>query len=775
VKRLIAILICSAALWGQQPAAAPAPPLTVEAIFAEGGLTGRAPETLKWSPDGSRLSYVQRDDAGERGELMYLDAATGKAAVLVSREKLAGLAPPSRQLKDDRERERRSRYSVASYHWAPDSQHLLFDSGGQLWYFSFATGTAVQATSSPEPTGDPKFSPDGSRLAYVRKHNLYVRRLDKDRERQLTHDQDDAVLNGEVDWVYAEELDVRSNYFWSPSGSHIAFLQMNETPVPGYPITDFIPTHPTVDFQKYPKAGDPNPEVRLGVVDTATGKSLKWITLPPQAREPDEAGTRSREARDLYIPRFGWVRDGLLWAQVLNRAQDRLDLYFVDVASGRSQLMLSEKSDTWVEVNDNFHILKSGNRFLWSSWRDGNTHLYLYRFQEGNPPAPGATLERQLTRGDFETFGIQAVDEEAGIVYFIANQGDARERQLYSVKLDGSDFHRISRQPGTHSANFSPDARHYVDTYSALMTPPQISLCATGGACQKFWEARSLAAYDLVPPEFVDFLAEDGTVLHGLLLMPPPEVSTISISFNAGSALRGNTHTTPLLLNPYGGPGGQTVRNAWGGATFLFHQILAKEGIAILQVDNRGMGARGQEFTAALRRNFGEVELKDQLTALNHLLTMNHVLDPKRIGFWGWSYGGYMTLYSMTHSDRFIAGVAVAPVTDWQDYDSIYTERYMGLPKENGEGYKRSSPVNSAANLRGRVLIVHGTSDDNVHMQNTLQMVQALIAAGKPFDLALYPRKTHGIAGTVSRSHLFNRIQKHFEQNLLNPPPAESH
>jgi dipeptidyl-peptidase-4 len=763
VKRLIAILICSAALWGQQPAQTPAPPLTVEAIFAEGGLTGRGPETLKWSPDGSRLSYVQRDDAGERGELMYLDAATGKTAVLVSREKLAGLAPPARQLQDDRERERRARYSVASYHWAPDSQHLLFDSSGQLWYFSFTTGTAVQATSSPDPSGDPKFSPDGSRIAYVRKHNLYVRRLDKDRERQLTRDQDDAVLNGEVDWVYAEELDVRSNYFWSPSGSHIAFLQMNETPVPSYPITDFIPTHPTVDFQKYPKAGDPNPVVRLGVVDTSTGKSLKWITLPPQARERDESGTRPREAKDLYIPRFGWVRDGLLWAQVLNRAQDRLDLYFVEVASGRSQLMLSEKNDAWVEVNDNFRLLRSGDRFLWSSWRDGYTHLYLYRFQEGNPPALGATLEKQLTRGDFETFGIQAVDEDAGVVYFIANEGDARERHLYSVKLDGSDFHRVSREPGTHSANFSPDARHYADSYSALLTPPQVSFCAAGGTCQKFWEARSLAAYNLIEPRFVDFKAEDGTVLHGVLLAPP-DFSTVG------------PHSVPLLLNPYGGPVVQTVRNAWGDTKFLFHQILAREGIAILQVDNRGMGARGQRFAAALRRNFGEVELKDQIAAARQALKANPQLDNTRLGWWGWSYGGYMTLYALTHTkNSFIAGVAVAPVTDWRDYDSIYTERYMGLPQENAEGYKNSSPVNSAANLQGRLLIVHGTSDDNVHMQNTMQMVQALVAAGKPFDLALYPRKTHGIAGAVARTHLFTRIQQYFEQNLLNAPRAESH
>jgi dipeptidyl-peptidase-4 len=294
------------------------------------------------------------------------------------------------------------------------------------------------------------------------------------------------------------------------------------------------------------------------------------------------------------------------------------------------------------------------------------------------------------------------------------------------------------------------------------MTPPQIALCATGGACQRFWEANSLAAYGLIAPHFVDFKAEDGTVLHGLLLEPP--------GFSAAAP-----HSVPVLLNPYGGPGGQTVRNAWGGPNFLFHQILARKGIALLQVDNRGMGARGQKFAAALRRNFGEVELKDQLTALDQALAAHPALDPKRLGWWGWSYGGYMTLYAMTHSDRFVAGVAVAPLGEWQDYDTIYTERYMGLPKDNVEGYRRGSPVTSAANLHGRVLIVHGTSDDNVHMQNTMQIAQALIAANKQFELMLYPRKTHGIAGAAPRTHLFTRIQRHFEHNLLDAPRAESH
>ncbi len=308
--------------------------LTVETIFAPGGITGRGPENIEWSPDGTKVSFVQRDDAGDHGELWYIDAATGEKKVLVSESKLASLAPPVEKIKDEREKERLSRYHVAAYEWAPDSKQLLFDSQGQLWIYSLDSGTAVQFTSDPQPSGDPKFSPDGGRVAFVRNHNLYVQPVAGKDAKQLTSDKGDNLLNGEVDWVYAEELDVRSNYFWSPDGKEILYLQTDETRVPSYPITDWMPTHPTVDWEKYPKAGDPNPAVRLGVVGVSGGK-IKWISLT--------------DDRDTYIPRFGWVRDGLLWAEVLNRKQDKLDLYFVDSHSGRSRNVLSETAaEAWV-------------------------------------------------------------------------------------------------------------------------------------------------------------------------------------------------------------------------------------------------------------------------------------------------------------------------------------------------------------------------------------------------------------------------------------------
>jgi dipeptidyl-peptidase-4 len=733
----------------QQPAATPAQ-LTVKAIFAPGGLTGLVPQNVRFSPDGTKVSYILRDNSGEHGELWYVDVASGKKAVLVSESKLVTLAPPLERL-PEREQERRTRYSVAQYYWSPDSKHLLFDALGQFWLYRLDTGTAIQVSSSPEHTSDPRFSPDGSHIAFIRKHNLMVANSDGTHLRRLTADGEDTILNGEVDWVYAEELDVRHNYFWSPDGKQILFLQMNEGPVPTYPITDLIPSQPKVDMQKYPKPGDPNPQVRLGVANISTGK-VHWLKIP--ADSGDRPGPP--QTHEIYVPRFGWLRPGIAWVEVLNRAQDRLDLYFVSVESNLSRLVLSERSPTWVEVNDNFTVVGESH-FLWTSWRDGHTHLYLYSFQGADPTVQEAKLESQLTRGDFEVFDVAHVDEQAKLVYFTANAGDDRQRQLYRVRLDGSGVEQVSREPGTHQPTFGAGGRYYVDNSSARISPPRLSLCRVGGAaaCNVLWESPSLAAYNLAPPQFVDFRAEDGTVLHGELIMPP--------GAPAGSKV-------PLVLYPYGGPGAQLVRDVWGGNRFLFNQVLAQDGIAVLSVDNRGSAGRGRAFASVVRGEFGKTEIQDQLAALRQALERYPALDPDRVGFWGWSYGGTMTLWALTRTTAFKAGVAVAPVTGWRDYDSIYTERYLGLPQENPEGYRRSSPLTTAADLHGSLLLVHGTGDDNVHLQNTVQMTQAFIDAGKQFQLMLYPRKLHSISGTAAQTDLFTRIEQHFERELLGRP-----
>ena len=739
----------------QSPTTSAKKPLTIETIFAAGGITGRPPETIRWTPDHTKFSYIQRDDSGGHGELWLVDAAAGQKSLLVSETKLSTLAPPVEKIKDEREIERINRYHVDPYHWAPDSKHLLFVPQGQLWLYSLETGTAVQLSASPDPNGDPKFSPDGARLAYVRKHNLYVRHLSSDTETQLTRDKDDKdnkdkdekkkdanLLNGEVDWVYAEELGVRSNYFWSPDSKSIVFLRMDETRVPTYPITDWMPTHPTVDMEKYPKAGDPNPVVRLGVVG-ASGGDIKWISLTDDA--------------DAYIPRFGWVRDGVLWAEVLNRAQDDLDLYFIDARSGRSRKVLTETAaNAWVNVNDDMTFLQSGDRFLWSSWRDGTTQLYLYSFDKENPLAKDAQLERQLTKGAFEALGVEAVDEALGMVYFTCNVNDPRERQVYAVKLDGSGFEPITDEHGTHHTIFADDGKHYIDEFSALMTPPRLRVCSTRGDCGRVWDARNVDDYALTAPEFLEFKADDGTILYGELLLPPESASADKI---------------PVIVNIYGGPAAQLVRNSWiedwTGSSGLFHQLLSQRGFAIFTVDNRGTPARDRRFMTAIRHQYGAIELKDQLTALDQLFVQFPQLDRSRVGIWGWSNGASMTLYAMTHSSMFKAGAAVAPVTDWRNYDSIYTERYNGLPTDkNTTSYSDLNVPKVADKLQGSLLLAHGTGDDNVHFQNSVQMVEALIKAGKQFQFMVYPNKTHSIRGSEDREHLFHLIEDHFEHEL---------
>jgi dipeptidyl-peptidase-4 len=447
----------------------------------------------------------------------------------------------------------------------------------------------------------------------------------------------------------------------------------------------------------------------------------------------------------------------VLWAEVLNRAQDTLDLYFVDTLSGHSRKMLTESApDAWVNVNDDFKVLKSGDRFLWSSWRDGSTHLYLYSFDKPKPFTSDARLERQLTHGDFETLGVEGLDETAGLVYFNCNKDDPRQRQLYSVKLDGLGLQRVSREDGTHTATFADDGKHYFDQFSSLMTPPRLSACDSAGICNQVWESSNVDAYGLTPPQFLNFKANDGTTLYGELLLPPASAAAAKI---------------PLIVNIYGGPAAQLVTNSWiqdwSGSSGLFHEILAREGFAIFTVDNRGTPARNRKFQTAIRHQFGAIELQDQLAALDQLFAQYPQLDRARVGIWGWSNGGSMTLYALTHSDVFKAGAAVSPVTSWRNYDSIYTERNNGLPNDKSStSYNDLDLAKVADKLHGSLLLLHGTSDDNVHFQNSIQMVEALVEARKQFRFMAYPNKTHSIAGATDQTHLFHLIEDHFLREL---------
>jgi dipeptidyl-peptidase-4 len=745
VKRQISFIACFAVLAlffaaiSAVPGAAqtaPVKPLTIEAIYQPGGLGGRGLESAEWSPDGTKLTYVQRDEKGEKGELWYVDASTGEKKMLVSAAKLASLVPDVNKVKNEREKERLTRYHVAAYLWAPDSKHLIFDSQGQLWLYDLGTETAVQFTSASDPSGDPKFSPDSTQVAYVRKHNLYVRPANGKDEKALTKDAGENLFNGDIDWVYAEELGVRSNYFWSPDSKQIVFLHMDETKVPIYPITDWMPTHPNVENEKYPKVGDPNPVVKLGVVDADKGK-VRWISL-----------TSDEES---YVPRFGWVKEGVIWAEVLNRTEDKMDLYFVDAKSGKSRIVLTETTPgAWIDFEHvEVRFLKSSGQFLWPSWRDGSMHLYLYSFDKQNPMAADAKLEGQLEKGDYEVLGIEGVDEAAGTVFFTANKDDPRQRHIFSVQLDGSGFKQLTTEEGMHTGNFSDDGKHYTHMYFGPEKSPSISLCAVGGPCNPVWAARNaVAEYGLRAPKYLEFKADDGTLLYGRLLLPPDAP--------AGGKI-------PLIIHIYGGPAGQMVTKSTADP---FDEILARKGFAIFAVDNRGTPGRDRKFQTAIRHEFGAVELKDQLTALDQLLAQYPQLDKDRIAIWGWSNGGSMTLYAMTHSDRFRAGVAVAPVTDARNYDSIYMERYFGLLTDDKAGYEQSDVATAADKLHGALLLVHGTSDDNVHFQNSIQMIDALIKAGKQFRLMIYPNKTHSIAGNDAKMHLYTMIVDHFEREL---------
>ena len=670
------------------------------------------------------------------GELIDLDPGSGKPHVLVSRAKMASL---NENRATERDRDHRARYGEPGYQWAPDSKHLLFDSNGRLWMYDLGNGTGLQIGYTGEGSGDdPKFAPNGESISFVRNHSLAVLHL-RDPGTPTTvvaQSPNETILNGEVDWVYEEELDTRSNYFWSPDSKYLAFLQMNEIEVPLYPIPDWIPIHPTTYLQRYPQPGDPNPNVRVGVVGAGGGKTM-WIKLPIQPGQD-------------YIPRFGWVDHKTLWIETLTRDHKHRSIYFADTASGQAHSVLEITDDKFLDENYDASVA-DGNIVL-SSWSDGHNHLYLYSYDPGNPGSATAKLERQLTKGDFEVAGVSRVDHARKLVYYASNEGDPLEQQVWQVSFDG-DRKQLSTGAGSHQPEFAPTSDAFSDKYSSLMNAATFQLCRSGSKCNVYWTTHALNAYHLRAPEKLEVKANDGTTLYATLLLPAEDKSAASV---------------PLIVNPYGGPGPQDVANRWSDS-LLFDELLAEHGFAVLHADNRGTGMRGRDFAQAAWHNFGPLQLQDQLTAVDAVLAKYPQLDSKRLGWWGWSWGGTFTLYTMTHSNRFRAGVAVAPVTDWRNYDSIYTERYMSVPAEFPEGYKDFSVVNSAANLKGRLLLAHGTGDDNVHIQNTVQFIQKLIEAGIPYDLQIYPRKTHSISGPDVRTHLYNRILAQFEQYLMPP------
>lgn len=711
-------LLATVSLFGQSGS----PQITVESIYRDYQTTGTLPANIQWLPQSERFSYVTPTREGTQ-QLILEDAASGAMDTLLSAEKLTALAGGQ------------DTPFLNKYQWMPDEHGLIFTGDGDVWFYSLADGSLRRLTDTESTEELVRISPDARYVSYVREYNLYMQDLKSGRERQLTSDGKATLLNGKLDWVYQEELVGRGTfdgYWWSPDSKHIAYLQFNEQPVPEYPLVDWIPYHPDLEMMHYPKAGDPNPIVRLGVVPVGRKPRTVWMDLGQDT--------------DIYVPRVFWVPDGQQLAYMrLDRSQQHLDFLLGDIKNGNSRTILSESDPYWINIEDDVTFLKHSGQFLWGSARDGYRHLYLYN-NDG-------TLVRQLTSGGWMVTALDGVDEQQGAVYFTSTKKSVTERQLYRVSLQGGEPTRISQATGTHDAQFSHGRSYYIDTFSDLLIPDRISLHDATGERVRTVAANKqpvIESYNLQEPELFTFRGENGITYHASLLKPP--------DFDPSKQY-------PVLIYVYGGPHVQIVTRSFGGTRGLWHQMMAQKGYLVFSMDNRGSYGRGHAWEQVIYHQMGKTELADQLQGVNYLKSLPFV-DPDRIGIWGWSYGGYMTLYSLTHAGVFRAGASVAPVADWRDYDTIYTERYMGLPQQNAAGYKSSSPVNAADAMNGRLLLVHGTSDDNVHMQNSIQMIQALIEAGQPFDLMMYPRQKHGIAAIKDRIHLFDKITRHFDMYL---------
>lgn len=732
ISRLVGpVLLSCGVILSATAAVEPAPPASysIARIFAKPGLTGYHPEEVEWSPDGRYVTYFLRHGDSGLADLHILDTRTDRNSVLLTAEQLGSAAEPPSDIKNQRVQERITRYHVASYRWSPKSDAIFFLSNDQVYLYDLSSHKITQITHEPGAKRNPQLSPDQRWVSYLTDGDLHYTPVSGGKVYSVMPHVS-GVLNGQLNWVYREELELRSGYRWSPDSRYIAFLQSDQRPVYSFPLINYLAQQPSVYEQKYPDAGTPNPLVRLGVCDVQSGKTL-WMAM---------AGTA-----DTYLVRFGWLpRRARVYGEVLNRAQTHLQLLTADPESGEARVVVSQTDPDWVDVRAAPHFLKSGG-FIWNSQQDGWHHLYLF--------SDDGRVARKLTFGDYNVLKLEGVDEQRGELYFTRYTHGPLNTELYRVSLRGGEPRAVTHGPGTHVINMSPDAGHYLDTYSNVMTPPSVTLVNSGSGRRVVIQPAAKLPYHFEKPRFFTIRAADGrTPIYARMTLPP--------AFDPGKKY-------PVIMYQYGGPDvPPTVRDVWGGAGFLFDQLLVKQGFILFATDNRAATYFSHRDQALVKFHLGKLALADQLAAVNWLKSRSYV-DPARIGIWGWSYGGYMTTYTLTHAPGvWRAGIAVAPVTRWQDYDSIYTERYMGTPQENPEGYKESSSVAAAANLADSLLLVAGTGDDNVHWQNTLQFIQALIEAGKPYQLLIYPNKTHGISGPAARTHLFTAMQDFWQQQL---------
>lgn len=725
ISTILVLVLLGVAAFAQEK------PLTIDDIYHpqnKKAFSGSPTFGLIWSSDGKAFVRPRRTDSGV--QYVKVDAVTSEESVFydsaVVKAALVKIGVPNDTAAS----------TAARFISQNEAENVfLLSSGRDLFVFNATTGAAKQMTNDQPEELEADLSPNGKLVSFVRANDLYVVDIATGKERRLTRDGAKTLLNGYLAWVYEEELYGRGQnrgYWWSPDSGSIAFLKTDDSMVPMFIITDDTVTDQKVEDAGYPQAGDPNPKVTLHTADVSTGKI-------------GTIDTSKYESDNFLVSRVDWSPDSsrVIW-QGQNREQTYLDLNSAPKAGGKTTTLFRETSPAWVGVISNPHWLEDGS-FIWESTRDGFHHLYHY--------AGDGKLIRQVTKGEWEIGSFYGVDEDNRLAYFSASAHSPIAQQIYSIKLDGTGLTRLSTKEGTYSANFNPTFTHFVASWSDINTPPQTTLHRADGSLEKVINENAvpvLSEYKLSKPEFLKVKNRDGFEMEAIMIRPP--------DFDASKKY-------PVLSFVYGGPHAPQVRNAWGGQRYLWHQMLAQQGYVIWILDPRSASGKSEKETWTAYKQLGYTELKDLEDGVKFLGTKPWV-DTSRIGIWGWSYGGFMTTYALTHSDKFKMGVAGGTVTDWALYDSIYTERYMLTPENNKEGYEKTSVLADAANLKGKLLLIHGTMDNNVHMQNTTKLVYALQKAGKQFDLMIYPTQRHGVGDPDQVYHMMTMITGFVRENL---------
>jgi dipeptidyl-peptidase-4 len=703
---------------------------TLRAVSAPNA-SGTRPTQVAWSPEkpgGVRLTFFW-DEEGEA--LWSLDPATGKREALFRTAELGRSQPAEAAARDD------AGFQVEDYLWSPRGDSLLLTVDGDLYLYTLGNRSLRQLTRTPAPEEDPKFSPDGSRLAFVRDYDLVLLDLASGKERALTTDgQKDVFLNGTTDWVYWEEIWERdaTGFWWSPDGKRIAYYRFDERAVETYPIANLAILNPTVADQKYPRPGEPNPEVRVGVLDLESGQTT-WMATGEE---------------DSYLARVGWSPSGDVAIQKLSRDQRKLDLLRCAAVDGRCSTLLSDSWPTWVNLGPGFEYLPDG-RFLWGSEESNWRRLYLY-------DKDGRRL-RAVTPEGWSVTALNSVTPDGWVVFtaFSTKELGAAERHVLRARLDADRFEELTPEPGTHSALVAPDGKSWVHTWSTAETVPRLevrrALAPVASAVPLPFQAPP--GYDpatLPKWELLTIPGPDGVRLPARILKPA--------GFDP-------SRRYPVIVYQYGGPGSQVVNNSWDlRGRDLWHKRMAQKGFVVANVDNQASIFFGKSGEDRDHRRFGEGNLAAQMALIDYLKKQGWA-DMKRIGIWGWSGGGIHTLYCILHQpDVWKAAMAGAPVTDWRLYDSVWTERYLETPQTNPDGFRSSSPVFVAENLKTQLLLVHGLADDNVHPQQTVMLIDRLVKAGLPFELAFYPGQKHGFQGD-SQGHFYARLAEFFERTLM--------